>query len=126
MNNGFQVIDADAHVFDTEAVYRPRLSERFQGRSGLFMGGDGFDRGRKANARYKELTAKPGPIPAETYVQDMQVEGIDLQVVYPTSGLGYAKLRERDFCIEMARAYNDWLSEWCSAAPDRLKGVAIV
>ncbi len=126
MKNGLHIIDADAHVFDGDAVYRPRLSARFSRRASLFAGNDGFDRGRKANTRYRELTAYKGVIPPDVYLKDMDVEGIDVQVVYPTSGLGYAKLREREYCIELARGYNDWLSEWCSADPGRLKGVAIV
>lgn len=126
MKNGMRVIDADAHVFDGEAVYRPRLSERFQHRQGLFAGGDGFDRGRHANFRFRELSGRRETIPAADYLADADKEGIDIQVLYPTSGLAYPKLRERDYCIELARAYNDWLAEWCSADPARLKGVAIV
>src|SRR5947209_7750330 len=35
-------------------------------------------------------------------------------------------LRDIEFVGDCIRAYNDWIAEFCSAAPDRLFGVAAV
>jgi predicted TIM-barrel fold metal-dependent hydrolase len=47
-------------------------------------------------------------------------------VLYPTGGLFLSRVRERDYSIALARTYNDWLYEWCSVDPKRLKAVALV
>jgi uncharacterized protein len=35
-------------------------------------------------------------------------------------------VRESEYAAALARTYNDWVHEWCSANPKRLKAVAIV
>ena len=56
----------------------------------------------------------------------MDVDGIDVQVIYPTRGISLSAAREVDLAVDIARAYNDWLAEFCSTNPERLKGVALV
>ncbi len=124
MKDGMIIIDADAHVFDTEAVYRQWLPEQYRHRPSIFAGGDGFDRGQKGNPVFLKYQGGSGT-PEDT-LADMDRAGIDVQVMYPTSALGLTKLREHDYCIALARAYNDWMHNRCSANPKRLKGVAIV
>ena len=36
------------------------------------------------------------------------------------------EIREAEYQAALCRAYNDFMADWCKAAPDRLKGVAIV
>ena len=57
---------------------------------------------------------------------DMDTADIDIQVIFPTSQLSLAHVKETGLAVERARAYNDWLAEFCSAEPRRLKGVAVV
>src|SRR5688500_19628741 len=56
---------------------------------------------------------------------DMDLDGIDIQVVFPTH-LSLNSEKETALAVDIARAYNDWLAEFCSAEPKRLKGVAMV
>jgi Amidohydrolase len=67
-----------------------------------------------------------GPLTPEQNLADNDLEGIDLQIIYPTGGLSFAFVRERDLAIALARTYNDWLYGWCSIDGKRLKGVAAV
>jgi predicted TIM-barrel fold metal-dependent hydrolase len=57
-------------------------------------------------------------------IKDMDVEGIDVAVLYPTYALGYVE----DAALQSAayRAYNTWLHDYCTAYPKRLFGVAAV
>jgi predicted TIM-barrel fold metal-dependent hydrolase len=58
----------------------------------------------------------------------MDKEGIDVAVLFPTRGL-YALASddlEPDFTAAIARAYNDWLADFCSENPQRLLGAAMV
>jgi predicted TIM-barrel fold metal-dependent hydrolase len=56
----------------------------------------------------------------------MDADGIDIQVVYPTRGISLSAAREVHLAVDIARAYNDWLADFCSVQPKRLKGVALV
>jgi predicted TIM-barrel fold metal-dependent hydrolase len=66
----------------------------------------------------------------------MDAEGLDLAVLFPSRGLFVLGLDtpeamgvdglEPDFAAAIARAYNDWLADFCRAAPDRFFGAAMV
>jgi predicted TIM-barrel fold metal-dependent hydrolase len=55
----------------------------------------------------------------------MDIDGIDIQVIFP-SHLSLSAEKEADLATDIARAYNDWLAEFCAADPRRLKGAAMV
>lgn len=119
MRNQLTIIDADAHVIDLDDDYRQRLPEKFRRRMSIFPA-DGFDRLQNGT-----LIGKV-PKDAAQNLADNDREGIDSQVLYPTSGLFLSRVREHDYSVALARAYNDWLRDWCSADPKRLMGVALV
>jgi predicted TIM-barrel fold metal-dependent hydrolase len=56
-------------------------------------------------------------------IQDQQVDGVIAEILYGGSN---PLTRSADPAVRVAgvRAYNDWLSDFCSMAPDRLIGLA--
>jgi predicted TIM-barrel fold metal-dependent hydrolase len=56
----------------------------------------------------------------------LDADGVDITVMYPTAGLSFGTIREIDFAVALARAYNDWLHQFCQTSPGRLKFVALV
>jgi len=64
---------------------------------------------------------------AEAQVMGMEMEGIDIAVLFPTVGLSFLGRDNMDpqFSAAICRAYNDFIADWCKADPTRLKGVAI-
>ncbi len=60
-------------------------------------------------------------------LKDMDIDGVDAQVLYPNLGIGPLFLLD-DFELQYAclRAYNDFLSEFCSTDPKRLIGIALI
>jgi hypothetical protein len=94
MRNGMIIIDADGHALDQESMYRQRLPEQFRRRQSISIG-DGFDRRQNGRIPYP-------PVTVERYLQDADLEGIDVMVLYPTGGLGYTRLREHDYSIAFA------------------------
>jgi predicted TIM-barrel fold metal-dependent hydrolase len=66
----------------------------------------------------------------------MDREGLDIAVLFPSRGLFVLGLDtpqmigadglEPPFAAAIARAYNDWLFDFCRAAPDRLLGAGMV
>ncbi|CAN5772013.1 hypothetical protein BH18ACI4_BH18ACI4_00250 [soil metagenome] len=63
---------------------------------------------------------------ADARVKDLDLEGIDIQVVLGSLCLAACTLPDPGFALAFCRACNNFLAEFCSAYPDRLKGVAVV
>lgn len=67
--------------------------------------------------------AKVGPDGWLDFLKDV---GIHSTVLYPTRGLSYGKVISRDWAIDLARAYNDWLSQTYIERSPRFKGIALI
>src|SRR5262245_5653453 len=73
---------------------------------------------------------------AQSQVAAMDREGLDTAVLFPSRGLFVLGLDSRDmvgadglepdFAAAIARAYNDWMHDFCAPYPDRLFGAAMV
>jgi uncharacterized protein len=65
---------------------------------------------------------------AEAQVMGMAIEGIDLAVLYPTTGLSLIARNNLDpqLSLALCQAYNNWIHEFASYSPERLKWVAML
>jgi len=65
---------------------------------------------------------------AEVQLEAMDIEGIDVAVLYPTRGLQALSEpnMEANFAAALARAYNDWLYDFCERNPNRLLGAGMI
>lgn len=65
---------------------------------------------------------------AEAQTMGMEIEGIDIGVLYPTTGLSLIARNNLDpqLSLGLCQAYNNWISEFCSYSPDQLKFVAML
>ena len=115
MKSGYFVIDADGHVCDNQETIRPFVDPKFRNRP--LVPGSVADRsvGGKYGKRHQDPAIQ---------IDDMDIEGIDIAVLYGTGSLAMTKLKERELAVAVHRAYNDWLATYCSHNPNRLKGVA--
>jgi predicted TIM-barrel fold metal-dependent hydrolase len=74
------------------------------------------------------------PFPAERVsvdpharVRDMDVEGIDVNMILPSGGVpGFAGLEDVALETAMYEAYHRFLADYCAPYPDRLTGVMLV
>ncbi len=58
---------------------------------------------------------------------DMDAMGIDQTLLYPTwFAEGFPLVHDPDTAYALARAYNNWIADFCAAAPDRLFAAAIL
>lgn len=112
------VIDADMHLMDREELLRQHLDERWARRRYLFSL-DNFDRTLGGRLGKQQVDAA-------TQLCDMDAEGIKIAVLYPTIGLFLGEVREVDYAVGLARAYNNWVAEYCRTSPERLKAVALL
>ena len=57
----------------------------------------------------------------------MDAMGIDQALLYPTwFAEGFHLVEDPDVAYALARAYNDWIADFCKAAPDRLFAASMV
>src|SRR5262249_2729911 len=71
--------------------------------------------------RFEEML--PGAYEPKARLRDMDTDGIDAQVLYGDGAMG---AKDPELRTALIRAYNDWLSDFCGQAPERLLGQAIV
>jgi predicted TIM-barrel fold metal-dependent hydrolase len=55
-------------------------------------------------------------------IADQQRDGVAAEVIYPTVGMMICNHPDADFKHATFAAYNRWISDYCSVAPDRLLG----
>lgn len=141
------VIDADGHVMEDgvdwheriDRAYRERAPQLFrdfrnrprmllEGRVWPIVEGPGlgnpgiFSKDLPIEKRYRAGMRDPA-----ARLDDMDLEGIDVAVLFGTMiGLSGANIADPGLANAICRAYNDWLAEYCSHCPERLKGVALV
>jgi predicted TIM-barrel fold metal-dependent hydrolase len=139
------VIDADGHVLEPDAAWVPVRDEwRPQRRRDEFgldhvtvcgqeivtvsLGLLGTPGSAMSDLEHSTTLeeAQPGGFDPELRLADMDAEGIDRAVLYPSIGLNFWAIEHVDAAVALARAYNDWLAQYCSAAPDRLFGAAML
>lgn len=153
MRAGFKIVDVDAHLMEPEYVFEKYIDERYKseaprmgaapdsGRRTFLVEGEPFTREkgkypmaapaflgavRKAMQRF-ERAAKQG-FSAEARIQDMDEQGVDIQVCYPTAAgqmLG-REFRDTKLLAACCRAYNDWSADYCSKDQKRLRWSAIL
>lgn len=137
------VIDCDGHVMETQVNWAEYLEAPFQARAPrtiidhenwprLLVEGKLYPlpsgKGRGMGPPFAHFPSRrEGMYDPKERLVDMDVEGIDVAVLFGTAvGLGLCSYEDKDFAVAMAKAYNNWLRDYCSHRPERLKGVAIV
>ena len=147
--SSYRVISSDNHVVEPADLWTSRGESKFKDRMPhveTVEGGDWWfcegaqavslsESGAQAGVRFEEpekLTYKAGIeevriggyIPEE-HVKDMDLDGIDVSIVYPTlANALYIFVLDSELLSSLFRTYNDWVGEFCRAAPKRLKGIA--
>jgi predicted TIM-barrel fold metal-dependent hydrolase len=81
---------------------------------------------RKQEIKYKYFSERDWS--SRSHLDAMDEEGVDLTVVFPTSGLLSMAIDDLEprFAAAIASAYNDWLYDYCQADPTRLFGAAMI
>jgi uncharacterized protein len=139
------IVDADGHVLEPRSAWdglpedqRLRITTDDRGLDHVLVGSQEIFVGSLGmlgtpHAVVSDLTqAKPleeaqaGAFDPRARLADLDVEGIDAVVLFPTVGLAFWAIRDVAAAVALARAYNDWLASFCAADPARLHGVAML
>ncbi|MGH7772264.1 MAG: amidohydrolase family protein [Candidatus Binatia bacterium] len=113
-----RVIDADGHVRDRDADIRAYMEEPYCRRQGSLLPNDEWD-----SSMYGKLGMNITDVP--TRLRDMDTEGIDISVLFPTGGFSVTRIPEKDYAAAFCRGYNNWIAAVCKESP-RLKGIGLV
>jgi uncharacterized protein len=148
--NGFKVFDSDMHIMEPVDLWERYIAPEFRseaprGRTsknvrdlGLIFpkGEDNVNRTAGTPQRGHNFEKNQGIYrdhsergwTAEVQLEAMDVEGIDIAVLFPTRALSILTHPQRDprFSAALARAYNDWLHDFCQADPNRLLGAGMI
>jgi predicted TIM-barrel fold metal-dependent hydrolase len=104
---------------------------RFAG-TGIFGCAAGYDPDELVARKWKYTEGHAAGWDPGERVKVLDSEGIDLAVLYPTMGLLYGPLdpipaiRDPEFALACQQAYNDWVADYCRAAPTRLMAMATI
>jgi predicted TIM-barrel fold metal-dependent hydrolase len=144
------VLSSDSHVFEPPDLWQTRIDAAFRDRAPRMQRIDGTDQIvveadqvlsgigliSNAGARFEapetisgegrfEDVHRGGYDPAQ-HLNDMVLDGIAGEVLYPSQGLFYFKVADPLLMSAIFRAYNGWLAAFCRTDPARLKGIAMI
>ena len=116
-----RVISSDSHVAMDHDNVKAHLSSRFH--EAYDVAADEYRRRLSqgmATSNLGEHWYRPGHYDGAAHLADMDLDGLDVEVVYcEVSGFRYL-YRLREGAIEATRAFNDALTQYASADPRRL------
>src|SRR5207253_780428 len=124
--NKTKIIDGDGHVVEDHAAIASRMPKEYRGRS---------DSGRSPYPPNDHLHAAnshflpPGAfakVGREGWLDFMKDVGLASTVLYPTNGLSFGRIVSRDWAIELARAYNDWMYDEYLSKSSRFQALGLI
>ena len=151
--NGPRFIDPDLHVFEPKDLWQRYIAPKYRDQAPI--GTDNFIMDQNVMHDGKYICRGGLPPMVEELVHDslahhgrgaefkdfirrgfdssvqiaaMDAEGIDMAVMFPTRGF-YALGKEYDddgLAAAIARAYNDWMVEFCALDPSRMFAVGLI
>jgi len=147
-----QLISSDSHVSEPPDLWVERLDIKYrdraprlvlnpEGQEGAYLVYEGYPPhnlaiGLGAGRTPEELAAflktgtyadaRPGGWDPAQRLPDMELDGVEAEVLYTTLGFRLFWLKDAGLQRACFGVYNDWLAAYCSYAPRRLKGLALI
>jgi predicted TIM-barrel fold metal-dependent hydrolase len=143
----YNLVSADGHVYEPPALFRENLPAQLRERAprverigngdawvieGVplprFFGSDQMAGvpPPKVRDRLTWDEVRPGARDPHARLEDMAKDGVDADVLYPGVGFRLNFIPDPELRLACVRVYNDWMVEYCRAAPDRLIGGGLV
>ena len=149
--SSYRVISADNHVIEPVDLWTSRAESKYawrvphvedlgeqgdywicDGRKiiGVTAGSNNVGK-RFGDTEFKRSGHRINDVPLggyipEKHVKDMDIDGQDMSILYPTVGFMLYGVPDSELLDSMCRSYNDWVAEFCGAIPKRLKGIAMI
>jgi predicted TIM-barrel fold metal-dependent hydrolase len=110
------LISADSHVMEDPHLWERRLPAALRDQAPVFPE-------RELGGHFQ---AHPGGWDPAARVGEMAADGVSAEVLYPSFGLDLFGMKDAALQEACFRVYNDWIAEYCSAAPERLFGIPMI
>lgn len=153
MKDGFRVLDSDMHVIEPPDLWQRYMPDELKGSAPVgpvdwvrdlrLKDADGEPWGMPPDMpgtvgtivgkqlltdaeRYKDHHARGWT--SDVQLEAMDAEGVDVAVLFPSRGLHAMSQPGLDpaLAAAVARAYNDWMADFCEADRGRLFGVGMI
>ena len=144
-------ISSDSHVVEPPELFYP-LQKRFgdraphvrffddkgpqldlgNGKLGIGISGflqAGFDFSREDRNEVSKQgyeLARPGVYDIRARIEDQEIDGVDAEVLYPSILFNVYQIEDLDIVKATFQTYNDWITDYCKDAQDRLFPLACV
>ena len=137
-----EVISSDSHIVEPPDLWTSRIDPAYRDRAPhMVIDDDGMAHWlvegdqplgsvgapSQAGQRYEDPEAitfegaledvRPGAFDPAPRMDDLEVDGVDGEVIYPTIGARLYTILQPDLLAASFRASNDWLADFCSANP---------
>ena len=140
--NNYPIIDADTHFHEPMDIFKQYIDPSYRAKCPTFeMDAQGMIQLRwpeeaedkkspprlKQMPSMKDILKDPAGFDPTARLKLMDEEGVTVHIIYPTHGLRFSRsVPDPALAGAICRAYNRWVSEFCSTNPKRFKGVALV
>jgi len=152
MHTNFKVLDSDIHIIEPADLWPRYIDPEFRDRVPFGLTEDAGDlrlafegkpwgrvtidadsSRRRRGHDYARNQERWRPFQergwtSKVQLDAMNMEGIDVAVIYPSRGLFALSIPDMDprLAAAVARAYNNWLHEFCQENPNRLLGAGMI
>ncbi len=129
MSTAQKIIDGDGHVVEDIASIVKYMPQEYVARSfSEARGKNPFPPIDHLHSANRHITppgafANVGREGWELFLEDV---GIGTTVLYTSAGLAFGKIVSRDWAIELARAYNNWLHDTYLSKSPRFKAMGLI
>ena len=126
MRLGFRVMDSDLHTFEPDDLWVRYLDERFRAQAPRPNPRAPTPHRDQAPRHPHFRVAADAGYDAPSHLRAMDIEGIDVAVLFGTRGR-HVQMRDDldpELADAFARAHNDWTHDFCGEDPRRLKFAA--
>lgn len=110
-------ISADSHMGEPPDLWEKNLPAKFRDRALTFPNVKLFEENHHLRA---------GGWDPHERLKDQVVDGISAEVLFPTMGAQVWQVGDRELEEAHIHVYNDWMIDFCSVAPDRFWGLAML
>ncbi|MBK7948553.1 MAG: amidohydrolase [Deltaproteobacteria bacterium] len=146
---GSILISSDSHIIEPPDLWTERIDRGYRDRaphvvreekgdwwvmdgkhSMSFLGIQTGDRFEKASselvieAHFEDV--RPAAYDPKRYVEENREDGVEASVIYPSEAMLLYSIPDSGLCSAAMRAYNDYIADFCSEDPLRLKGIALI
>ena len=146
----YRVISSDNHVIEPPDLWTSRIEPQYRDRCPQLVVVEGGQvwicdgrrgnnpaQGAQVGVRFEDSTqltrldsfdnVRPGGYIPEEHLKDMDADGVDVSLLYPSAGLRlFGTVPDGDLLSAVFRAYNDYVAAFFSADPKRLGGIAMI